>query len=115
MGLIFGFLIALAAIGGLVYTLVIHREVPGVMEQRFGVLEPLPLDVGKWRTDDNSDEGKAAAREGLVREVRLFHDPNRGFFGGGKLVRQVRYRNPATNAIVRVDASVPVKRKRLKT
>jgi hypothetical protein len=114
MGLIFGFLVALAAIGGLVYTLVIHREVPGVMEQRFGVLEPLPADVGRWKTDGDSDEGKAASREGLVREVRLFHEPNRGFFGGGKLFRQVRYRNPATNAVVRVEASVPVKRRRLK-
>jgi hypothetical protein len=35
--------------------------------------------------------------------------------GGGRLARQVRYRNPATNAIVQVDASVPVKRKRLKS
>lgn len=71
MGLIFGFLVVLAAIGGLVYTLVIHREVPGVMEQRFGVLEPLPADVGQWKTDDDSDEGKAAAREGLRREVSV--------------------------------------------
>jgi hypothetical protein len=113
MGLIFGFLVVLAAIGGLVYTLVIHREVPGVMEQRFGVLEPLPADVGQWKTDDDSDEGKAAAREGLRREVRLFYDPNRGFWGSGKLVRQVRYRNSATNAVVRVEQSVPVRRRRL--
>lgn len=115
MGFIFGFLIMLAAIGGLVYTLVIHREVPGVMEQRFGVLEPLPSDVGRWKTDDDSDEGRAAAREGLRREVRLFYDPNRGFWAGGKLLRQVRYRNPATNAVVRVEPSVPVPRRRLRS
>jgi hypothetical protein len=84
------------------------------MEQRFGMLEPLPADVGRWKSDRDSDEGKAASREGLLREVRLFHAPDRGFFGGGKLLRQVRYRNPATNAVVRVEASVPVKRRRLK-
>ena len=61
MGFIVAFLVAIAIIGGLFYILVIYREVPGAMEQRFGVLEALPEDIGKWKVDDDSEEGKAAA------------------------------------------------------
>jgi len=112
---VFFFLVAIGFIGGLVYLLVVHREVPGAMEQRLGVLEALPADVGKWRDDEDSEEGKAAAARGLKRETRLFHDPNAGgFLGGGKLLRQVRYRNRATNEIVKVEPDEPVKRKRVR-
>jgi hypothetical protein len=112
---IFGFLLACAALGGLIYVVVVYREVPGAMEQRLGVLEALPADVGKWKVDEESEEGKAAIQSGLKREVRLFHDPNAGgFMGGGKLVRQVRYRNRATNEITRVDPDEPIKRKRIR-
>lgn len=114
MAAIFGFLVMIAVIGGLVYLLVVHREVPGAVEQRFGVLEPLPPDVGIWKADGESDEGKAASRQGLKREVRVFHDPHGGLLGDGRLVRQARYRNPATNAIVRVDPDVPIRRRRVK-
>jgi hypothetical protein len=107
--LIVGFLVAIAVIGALLYVLVIHREVPGAVEQRFGILEPLPPDVGRWNVDGDSDEGRAAASEGLKREVRLFHDVQ-----SGKLTRQGRYRNLTTNAITRVDPDVPVPRRRLR-
>jgi len=109
VGAILGFLVMIAVIGGLLYLLVVHREVPGAVEQRFGILEPLPPDVGTWKVDDESEEGNAAARQGLRREVRLFHDHR-----SGKLVRQARSRNPATNSVVRVDRDVPVRRRRLK-
>lgn len=112
---VFGFLLVLAFIGGLIYLLVVQREVPGIVEQRFGVLEALPADVGKWKTDDESEAGKAAAARGLRREERLFYDPNAGgFLGGGKLVRQVRYRNRATNEIVKVEPDQLVPRKRVR-
>jgi hypothetical protein len=114
MAFIFGFLVMVAAVGALVYLLVVHREVPGAVEQRFGVLEPLPFNVGKWSIDAESEEGRAAAERGLTREERLFHDPSGGFLGRERLVRQVRYRSRATNAIVRVDPDVPVRRRRLK-
>src|ERR1041385_6105576 len=108
---VFFFLLVIAFIGGVIYLLVVHREVPGAMEQRMGVLEALPEDVGKWKVDEDSEEGKATVARGLKREERLFHDPNAGgFLGGGKLVRQVRYRNRATNEIVKVEADEPVKR-----
>jgi hypothetical protein len=115
MGAILGFLVMIAVIGGLLYLLVVHREVPGAVEQRFGILEPLPPDVGTWKIDDESEAGKVAARQGLRREVRLFHDPHGGLLGGGRLVRQVRYRNPATNSVVRVEEDAPVRRRRIKT
>jgi hypothetical protein len=116
MTTVFVFCLALAAIGGVIYAFLVQGSVPGLVEQRFGVLEALPDDVGKWKSDDESEEGKAAAARGLRREERLFHDPNaRGFSGGGKLVRQVRYRNRATNEIVKVEPDEVVKRKRVRS
>lgn len=107
--IIVGFLVMIAIIGFLFYVLVIHREVPGALEQRFGVLEALPEDVGKWVTDEESEEGKAAVREGLRRQVRYWHDP-----GKDRLVKQVRYKNPATGAIARVEPEEVIKRRRVK-
>lgn len=114
MGLLFGFLTVIAFIGGLVYVFLVQRAVPGLMEQRFGTLEALPVDVGEWKTDDESEEGRLAALQGLRREIRLFHDPGGGLLGNGSLVRQTRYRNPATNAITRVEPDVPVARRRIR-
>src|SRR5262245_54500110 len=110
MGIIVGFLVAIAFIGGLIYVLVIYREVPGALEQRWGVLEALPEDIGKWKVDEESDEGKAAVARGLRRESRLFHDVQ-----ANRLLRQVRFRNQATNEIVRVDPDEVVKRKRIRS
>jgi hypothetical protein len=115
MGFIIGFLLMIAFIGAAFYVLVIYREVPGAVDQRLGVLEALPEDINRWKVDDDSEEGKAAAQKGQKREERLFHDPNGGgFLGGGKLVRQVRYRNRATNEVVRVDPDQLVTRKRIR-
>jgi len=114
MTIVFAFLLGLAFIGGVIYLFLVQGNVPGLVEQRFGVLEALPDDVGKWKTDDDSEEGKAAAARGLRREERLFHDPNARGFSGGKLVRQVRYRNRATNEIVKVEPDEIVKRKRVR-
>jgi hypothetical protein len=107
---IIGFLVAIACIGVLFYLLVIYREVPGAIEQRFGVLEALPEDIGKWKVDTESEEGKAAAARGMNRETRLFHD-----VGNNRLVRQVRFKNPATGEITRVDPDEVVKRKRVRS
>ena len=106
---IVGFLAVVAAIGGLVYVLLVQSAVPGVAEQRFGTLEPLPPNVGKWTVDSESEEGRDAFKRGLKREVRHFYDVQ-----SGKLTRQARYRNRATNAITGVDADVPVLRRRIR-
>jgi hypothetical protein len=110
MVFIVGFLVLVAIIGGLLYLLVIVPEVPGVVQQRFGTLEALPSDIGQWSVDSESEEGRAAEQRGLRREVRLFHDMQRE-----KLLRQTRYRNPATNVIVRVDPDAPVPRRRVRS
>ncbi|HEX4479021.1 MAG TPA: hypothetical protein VH142_28250 [Polyangiaceae bacterium] len=114
MALIFGFLVFIAFIGGMIYLLVVYREVPGAMEMRLGVLEPLPDDIGQWKTDEDSAEGKTAVQQGLKREVRMYHDlRGGGLLGGGKLIHQARYRNRATNEITRVEPDVIVPRKRV--
>jgi hypothetical protein len=110
MGFIIAFLVAVAIIGGLIYVLVIYREVPGALEQRLGVLEALPEDVGKWKIDEESEEGKAALQQGQKREVRIFHDRS-----SDRLLRQVRYRNRATNEVTRVEPDELIKRKRIRS
>jgi hypothetical protein len=108
------FLVIVGALGVGVYVLFILRLVPGAAEERFGVLEPLPNDVGKWKLDDSSPAGQAAASAGQHREERLFYEERTGLLGSGKLVRQVRYRNVHTNAIERIEPDQIVKRKRVK-
>jgi hypothetical protein len=104
---VFLVLVGIAGIG--VYVLFIFNLVPGVQDERLGVLEPLPPNVGQWSTDTESEAGRSAAREGLVREVRHYYYEN-----GGKLVLQVRYRNRDSGEIARVEPEQPVKRKRVK-
>jgi hypothetical protein len=101
------FLLLVAAIAVGVYLLFILSQVPGAAEQRLGVLEDLPSDLGQWRPDGE-------AKDGLSREVRhIFHDGS-GLFSQGKLVRQVRYRDTESGDIVRVDPEEVVRRKRIK-
>jgi hypothetical protein len=108
------FLVLVAALGVGVYLLFIFKLVPGAMEERLGVLEPLPEDVGKWKIDEHSAEAKTALAGGLKREERLYFEEGQGFLTQGRLVRQVRYRNASSNAIERVEPDQPVKRKRIK-
>ena len=103
------FLLICAAIGIGIYVTFILNLVPGAKEERLGVLEPLPTDVGKWKEDHESDEGKKAPSEGLVREVRhYFYESN------ARLVFQVRYRNAATDEIVRTEPEQAVRRRRVR-
>jgi hypothetical protein len=109
------FLVIVAALGVAVYLLFIFKLVPGAMEERLGVLEPLPDDVGKWRVDEHSTAGKAALERGLKREERLFFEEGQGVLAQGRLLRQVRYRNAQSNAIEDVEPDQPVKRKRIRS
>jgi hypothetical protein len=107
------FLLIIAAAGIALYLLVILREVPGAAEERLGKFEELPADLGKWRSDVESEEGKRALGDGQRREERFWLDRASGF-GGPKLLRQVRYRSVETNEIVRAEPDEVVKRKRLR-
>ena len=103
------FLVVVGAIGVGIYLLFIFNLVPGAAEERLGVLEPLPPDVGVWKKDESSDAARAAGAEGLVREIRHYF-----YESEGKLVAQARYRSADTGEIVRVDPETAVRRKRLR-
>lgn len=103
------FLLVLAALGIGIYLIVFLGNVPGAAEERLGVLEPLPSDVGKWQEDLDSTEGKGASEQGLKRETRTFFDEARG-----RLLSQVRYRDAESNEIVRAEPDRVVKRRRVR-
>jgi hypothetical protein len=109
------FLVVVAVLGVGVYLLFIFKLVPGAAEERLGVLEPLPEDIGKWHADEESAAAKAAHARGRKREERLFFVEGGGLMGQGRLVRQVRYRDAVTNAIEEVEPDQPVKRKRIRS
>jgi hypothetical protein len=106
------FLLGVAAAGGIIY-LFVAGLFPGLKEERFGVLEPLPPNLGQWQTDVETDAGRAAQAEGKRREVRLLFEEG-GLLGAGKLTRQSRLRDATTNEILTVLPDEIVKRKRIK-
>jgi len=106
------FLLGVAVAGGIIY-LFIAGLFPGLKEERFGVLEPLPPNLGQWQTDLESDAGRAASAEGKRREVRLLFEAG-GLISSGKLSRQARLRDAVTNEIVAVLPDEVVKRKRVR-
>ena len=108
------FLLIVAAAGVAIYLLFILREVPGAAEERLGMLEALPPDIGQWKKDQDSAEGKAALDRGELREVRFFYDRGSGGFGSGKLLKQVRYRSVASNDILRAEPDQQIKRRRVR-
>ncbi len=110
----YGFLLLVAALGVGVYLVFIFKLVPGAAEERLGVLEPLPGDLGQWRVDDASESGRAALERQQKREERLFFEEGKGLFAQGRLVRQVRYRSLITDGIEAVEPDQLVKRKRIR-
>lgn len=107
-------LLIISALAVAVYLLFIFKLVPGAAEERLGVLEPLPEDIGKWRFDEESEQGKAAHARNRKREERLFFEEGKGLMAQGRLVRQVRYRNLSSNAIEEVEPDELVKRRRIR-
>jgi hypothetical protein len=97
------FMVAVAALGGLVYLTLILSHVPGATEERFGKLEPLPDKLGEWV------KAGAPAADGLLREERYLFDE-----ASKKLVLQVRHRNPETGKIERVEPEQTIKRRRIR-
>jgi hypothetical protein len=106
-------LIGVALIIAVLYFFVFFSEVPDVARERFGELEALPDELGKWRIDEQSAEGHAAREAGLARELRVCQDTGGGF-GANRLLRQVRYRSIESGEIVKVDPDEVVKRRRVR-
>lgn len=71
----------------------------------FGKFEPLPGHLGQWV------EHGVDVQSGLLREKRVLLPPGRP--QAGELLVQVRYRDPATRAIVRVEPEARVRRRRV--
>jgi len=107
--LFYFFLVVVGILGIGVYVLFMFNLVPGLKEERIGVLEELPSDLGKWKADESGDASQQAAVEGLVRETRHYF-----YESTGKLVFQVRYKQRDTGEIVRVDPEEAVKRRRVR-
>jgi hypothetical protein len=91
------------------YALFILNLVPGAKEERLGGHEPLPPGTGTWKRETESEQARAAEREGLVREVRHYF-----YEADGRLVLQARYKQPGTGEVVRADAERSVKRRRIR-
>jgi hypothetical protein len=106
------FLLGVAAVGGVIY-LFVAGLFPGLKEERFGVLEPLPENLGKWLEDADSEAGREAVAQGQKREVRLLYEAG-GLLNGGKLLRQARLRDGTTNKILTVLPEEVVKRRRVR-
>jgi hypothetical protein len=106
------FLLGVAAAGSLIY-LFAAGLFPGLKEERFGVLEPLPPDLGKWQHDAESAGGLADAAAGKKREVRFLFEEG-GLFGSGKLLRQTRLRDAQTNKILEVLPDEVIKLRRIR-
>jgi hypothetical protein len=90
-----------------VYVLVAMSSVPGLREERFGRRGRLPPGLDAWRADAESPEGQAAKQGGLIREQRVWLY-ERGWLGK-RPVLQVRYRDPATGEIARVEPERPLR------
>lgn len=97
-----------------VYLLVVFREVPGAMTERWGELEGLPADLGEWAVDEQSEAANEARGRGLVREVRTWRDAGAGWFGRDRLVLQVRYRDAQTGEIDSTEPDRVIERRRIK-
>ena len=104
----FALMVVVALIGTLVYLVFVMSSVPGAKEERFGTLEDLPKDVGKWSVDEDGEAARLAKGEGLVREVRHFYHESQQ-----RLVLQVRYRDSETKKIIRIEPEVTVPRRRI--
>ena len=105
--------LGIALVPCVIYAVVVILEVPGMADERLGTLEALPDDVGEWKIDSDSEATRSAAAEGLVRETRLWINPN-DLFGRKKIYRQVRYLDRETLDLVRTEKDVRIRRKRVK-
>ena len=104
--------IGIAAVA--VYLLVVFREVPGAVTERWGDLEGLPGDLGQWVVDLDSEAANDARERGLVREVRTWREPGTGWFGRDRLMLQTRYRNADTGEIESAEPDRVIQRRRVK-
>jgi hypothetical protein len=90
---------------GAVFTSIFVSQGMSPLEFFFGRYEPPPGDLGIWK------ETGTEQPSGLLREERLLLP--RGNPKARCLLRQVRYRDPVTHAIARVEAEQQLPRRRV--
>jgi hypothetical protein len=100
------FLLIVGAVGALAYVLLFFSHVPGAKDERLGKLEELPADLGTW-TKGTGDDGMIVERRYLLADPSGMDEQN--------LVIQVRYRDPDSSEIVRVDPEQKYRRKRVRS
>ena len=101
------FLLIVALLGAVGYLAFFMASVPGAKEERFGRLPPLPDNLGEWVRSPGEDAA------GRIREERYLFQERTGL-GAGKLILQVRYRDPVSNEIVGMEDERVVPRRRIK-
>lgn len=95
-----------------VFTIYLTAQGTTPLEFLFGRYEPLPDDLGKWRTTTEPGEERAGSEaRDLVREERLLLPDGRA--GAAYLLRQVRYRDAVTGEVVRVEPEGRERRRRV--
>lgn len=77
----------------------------------FGRYEAPPSDLGQWKEIENPADTERDAVMGLVLEERFLLPDGRT--GSRYLLHQMRYRDPLTRAIVRVEPERKVRRRRV--
>ncbi|MCZ6835123.1 MAG: hypothetical protein O7G85_05050 [Planctomycetota bacterium] len=112
--MLYALLLCVALVPCVIYAVVVLMEVPGMADERLGVLEELPDDVGEWKLDTESEQARAAIDDGLICETRLWITTSIMQFNREKIYRQVRYLDPRTLDVVRSEKDIRIKRKRVK-
>lgn len=99
-------MLVIAALGSGAYLALFLTHIPGAGEERLGVYEPLPPDIGKWVEDPEP------TAEGWIRERRTLYEGSPE--GAGKFTYQARLRDPKTREIISVEPERVEKRRRRK-
>lgn len=108
--MIYLFVVLIGALGLLAYLGIMFNAVPGAIDERLGVLEALPENLGQW-IDDPDTEAQALVTQGKRREIRYLLESG-GLFRGQVLVKQSRLRDVVSNEIVEVLPEMRSRRRR---
>ncbi len=111
--MLYAFVLLCGLVAAGAYVLFFMSQVPGAAEDRLGVYEALPPDLGKWKPEESTAAAQAGLAAGQLREIRWFFQ-EAGIGSGGNLIQQVRVRDIKSGEILVVEPEVVIKRRRIK-
>ncbi|MDX2052665.1 MAG: hypothetical protein SFV15_09760 [Polyangiaceae bacterium] len=111
--MLYVFVLICGLLGAGAYLIFFLSQVPGAAEDRLGVYEELPSELGKWKLETGTPEALEAEANGRLREVRWFFE-EAALGGGGKLIQQVRFVDPKSREVLEVLPEIVIKRRRTK-